>query len=202
MKSDPKVFQNVTTPRQNSTTVLNVTVNTTFVQTVNVTRFNFSCNCANSRFSRLSQNNAPVNESVCGCDASANPLNQTCQCCVPRSYSDELFYSNLTCTINTSVSECQCAPGRNTSCNCTATGQRAVFRNIALDTQSRCQCMNNTAGTQSCRCCVAPQASLIPRAVCNASITNSVSATCRDVYSTIQNRTVLSCQWSTTTFTN
>ena len=149
-------------------------------QTVNVTSYNWSCGCSNTRFPSQFLFDAPVSQASCGCD-STNTTNQTCNCCVNLNYENNLYLNQQVCASNQSDTNCVCNYGKNASqcSSCTPVGLSTVYKNLVVDT-TKCTCYNVTNTTQDCRCCNGNVNTLMPKApVCNATLSPSQQCICQ-----------------------
>lgn len=197
VSSMPAMYQNLTS-RPSTTTPVTTMVNQTYLQWVNVTVFNWTCNCANSRYPKSPITNAPVTPSTCGCNTNAVNTNQSCTCCVPKAPIDDQFLSGLQCAAKQSISACQCSSstGISTCTTCAPLNSMTVYSNLFVNT-SACLCTNQT-GLQNCRCCLGPQASLVPAAPACSSNANSQSCLCTNQYFASSGQTNYKCSCNQT----
>lgn len=192
VKSNATLYQNLTVRAVTNTTIYTA-VNRTFQVTVNVTHFNWNCNCNNSRFPKTPVNKAPVTASTCGCDTN-NVLNtnQNCSCCLSRSFVDDQYLSAQVCSANLTSADCSCGFGNNMTCSCTPNNTSTTYNAITVS-KAQCLCINNTA-SQNCRCCVGTQLSFVPKApVCGVNVSTSQYCECVNQFTASTGKNNLNC---------
>ena len=164
---------------QTTVTTVPTVKQVSYNQTYNVTTYNWSCGCSNTRYPSLYISKAPVSQAICGCDSS-NTTNQTCNCCINKNFENNLYLSQEVCPSTQNTLDCLCNYGKNTSqCACNQPGQTIIYKNLVVDA-TKCTCFNVTNTTQACRCCNGSVSSTNFKApVCNSVLSTSQQCMCQ-----------------------
>lgn len=138
----PQTYQNQTYTATSAPRLVNKTETQSRNESYVEIQTRFQCNCSNTRYPTIALTNVPtVNAAVCGCDQPVNG-SQSCDCCVPKKTTDEIFLGSLTCkTANSIRSQCSC--DANNTCSCTIDNSNVFYKDLKVPASS-CNCVSQT----------------------------------------------------------